>query len=151
MALPSVRSVLIVLALATWVTPSRAAGDAEALKLVASAMETDFLNDNFTAAEEKLTRAEAVCRRKTCEPSLLAGIYGYFAVIAWVADKDKEATVKYLKSMLQRSPQEKLDKDYAPDEMEPLFKKVQQQLRGSATQDLAPSAKEPEERLPSAA
>jgi hypothetical protein len=151
MSLPSVRSVLIVLFFATWATPSRAAGDAEAMKLITSAMETDFLHDEFDAADEKLMRAESVCRRKTCEPSLYAGIYGYLAVISWVADQDKDKTVKYLTYMLQLDPREKLDKDYAPADMEPLLKKAQQQLRGSATQDSAPSAGEPEEKVPSAA
>jgi len=153
MSLPIVRAIVIIFTLTAWVTPSRAAvkgGDAEARKIITSAMETDFLNDKFDAAEVKLDRAEALCKRKPCSPSVLASIYGYYAIISWVAGHDKEGAIKDLQTMLQINPQQKLDEDYAPEEMTPLFKKAQQLARTSEPLE-EPPAQEPEERRPSAA
>jgi hypothetical protein len=148
MKLPIVRATLLVLIFTTWVTASHAAeaqGDAEARKLMAAAMESDFSNDKFDAADNKLTQAVAICRRKGCSRPVLASIYGYFAVISWVADQDNEGTIRDLKSMLQINPQQKLDEEYAPVEMDRLLKKAQQQL-GSASE-----TQDPEERRSSAA
>ncbi|HMJ55413.1 MAG TPA: hypothetical protein VK540_25230 [Polyangiaceae bacterium] len=155
MSLPIVRAIVIVLTLTAWVTPSRAAanpGDAEARKLILSAMETDFLNDNFDGAEAKLDKAEALCRRKACSSSVRASIFGYYAIISWVAGHNKDGAINDLKSMLQVNPQQKLDEDYAPEEMTPLFKKAQQLARTSTSlPESKSSAQEPEERRPSAA
>src|SRR6185503_2299128 len=106
-----VRVIVIVFTLTAWVTSARAAvspGDAEARKLISSAMETDFLDENFDAAETKLNKAEALCKRKACSPSVQASIYGYFACISWVAGQDQEGAINDLKSMLQINPQQKL-------------------------------------------
>ena len=155
MSLPIVRAIVIVLTLTAWVTPSRAAanpGDAEARKLILSAMETDFLNDNFDGAEAKLDKAETLCRRKACSSSVRASIFGYYAIISWVAGHNKDGAINDLKSMLQVNPQQKLDEDYAPEEMTPLFKKAQQLARTSTSlPESKSSAQEPEERRPSAA
>ena len=155
MSLPIVGAIVIVFTLTAWVTPSRAAaspGDAEVRKLITAAMEIDFLGENFDAAEIKLNRAEAVCKRKACSPSVFASIYGYFAIISWVAGHDKEGTISDIRSMLQINPQQKLDEEYAPAEMTPLFKKAQQPARTSAApQESSSSAQEPEERRLSAA
>jgi hypothetical protein len=153
MSLPIVRAIVIIFTLTVWVTPSRAAvsgGDAEARKIITSAMETDFLSDNFDAAETKLNRAEALCKRKPCSPSVMASIYGYFAIISWVAGHDKDGAIKDLQTMLKINPQQKLDEDYAPDEMTPLFKKAQQLARTSEPLEEPAPAREPEERRPSA-
>ena len=155
MSLPIVRAIVIVFTLTAWVTPSRAAaspGDAEARKLIVAAMEIDFLTGNFDAAEIKLNRAEAICRRKgACSSSVFASIYGYFAIISWVDGQDQEGAINDLRSMLQINPQQKLDEQYAPKEMIPLFKKAQLPARTSAPlQEPKSSAQEPEERRPSA-
>jgi chemotaxis protein histidine kinase CheA len=154
MNLPIVCAIVIVLSLTTWVSPSRAApspGDAEARKLITSAMEIDFLAENFDGAESKLNRADALCRRKPCSPSVFASIYGYFAIISWVAGQDQEGTVEDLRSMLQINPQQKLDEQYAPKDMTPLLKKAQQSRTSAPAQESRSSAEEPEERRLSAA
>jgi chemotaxis protein histidine kinase CheA len=155
MSLPIVRAIVIVFTLTAWVTPSRAAaspGDAEARKLITPAMEIDFLGENFDAAEIKLNRAEELCKRKACSPSVFASIYGYFAIISWVAGHDKDGAIKDLQSMLQINPKQKLDDAYAPEDMTPLFKKAQALARTSEPlQEPKSSAPEPEERRPSAA
>ena len=155
MSLPIIRAIVIVFTLTAWALPSRAAvsgGDAEARKIITAAMEIDFLAENYDAAETKLNRAEALCKRKPCSPSVKASIYGYFAIISWVAGHDKEGATNDLKAMLQINPQQKLDEQYAPEEMTPLFKKAQQLARTSEPlQEPTSSAPEPEERRPSAA
>ena len=155
MSLPIVRAIVIVFTLTAWVTPSQAAGnqgDAEARKVITSAMEIDFLNDNFDAAETKLNQAEALCKRKTCSPSVFASIYGYFAILSWVGGHSKEGAINDLKTMLQVNPQQKLDEEYAPEEMTPLYKKAQQLARtGAPLQEPKAAPQEPEERRPSAA
>jgi hypothetical protein len=149
MNLPIVRATLLAFTFTAWVTASHGAetqGDAEARKLITSAMETDFLDDKFDAADNKLTQAVEICRRKGCSTAVLGSIYGYFAVISWVADHDKEATIKDLKSMLRINPRQQLDLSYAPEEMDPLLKKAQQQFRASGGE-----ARDPEEGRSSAA
>lgn len=153
MSLPIVRAIVIVFTLTAWVSPSRAAaspGDTEARRLIVAAMEIDFLSENFDAAETKLSQADTLCRRKACSPSVFASIYGYFAILSWVASHDQEAAINNLKSMLKINPQQKLDEQYAPKEMAPLFRKAQQARTSAPLQEPKSSAPEPEAR-PSAA
>jgi len=154
MSLPIVRAVVIVFTLTAWVSPSRAGaspGDTEARKLTVAAMEIDFLSENFDAAETKLNQADALCRRKACSPSIFASIYGYFAILSWVASHDQEEAINDLKSMLKINPQQKLDEQYAPKEMAPLFRKAQQARTSAPLQEQPKSsAPEPEPHLAAA-
>jgi len=147
MSRPIVRAILILAALTFRVISARAAGtagNAEVRKLITAAMEDEFLDSNFEAADKKLTQAEAICKRKGCSSSVHASIFGYFAIVDWVADQDRQATIDDLKSMLEINPQQKLDADYAPPEMKAMLKKAQAELRAAPPPE--PQAREVEER-----
>src|SRR5687768_2550291 len=96
--LSAVRVCLVVAALSAWAfavdgaTPPATpqAGDAEAHKLVTSAMEVDYLKMSFDAAKKKLSQAALTCRRKGCSTGLHASIHGYFAIIHWLGENAQD-------------------------------------------------------------
>jgi len=92
-------------------------GDAQAKKLMQSAMDKDYMAGNFEAATKKLSQADAICQNLGCSPSAQAQIWGFMAVVDWVGTEDYDAAIKDVRTMLKLDPQHRLDDTYAPPEL----------------------------------
>jgi hypothetical protein len=158
--LSAVRMCLVVAALNVWAfaadgaTPPATpqAGDAEAHKLVTSAMEVDYLKMSFDAAKKKLSQAALTCRRKGCSSGLHASIHGYFAIIHWLGENAQDLAQEDLKNMLKIDLDQKLDVRYSNEELEEEWDARRAEVRKVVMEERRiQAAREAEERKAAAA
>ena len=128
------------------------AGDAEAQKLVNTAMEVDYLKMSFDAAKKKLSQAALICRRKGCSTGLHASIHGYFAVIHWLGEDAQDLAGEDLKNMLKIDLDQKLDVRYSNEEIEEEWEARRTEIRKVVMEEKrVQAAREAEERKAAAA
>jgi chemotaxis protein histidine kinase CheA len=111
---------LVGLALCVWTMGARAAGaagDADAKKLMKTAMEKNYMGGDFELAVKKLRQATELCQAKGCTPSVQAEIYGSLAVVHWVGTEETGTASDDLRAMVKADPKYELDDTYAPPEL----------------------------------
>ena len=120
------RTRLVVLVMAVSMASARAEpapGNAEAIKLIASALDTAYgKTKKIEVAEAKLLQAVGVCERRGCSSDLHASVYGYLAILHWFFDPDHARAIRDLKIMRKIDPEEELDSEYATKALERAWK-----------------------------
>jgi hypothetical protein len=126
MSLLAQRTRLVVLIMAVSMASARAEpapGNAEVIKLIASALDTAYGKaKKIEAAEAKLMQAVGVCERRGCSSDLHASVYGYLAILHWFFDPDHARAIRDLKTMRKINPEEELDSEYATKALERAWK-----------------------------
>ena len=93
------------------------AGDAQAKKLLKTAMDKSYMAGDFDVAVGKLNQADALCKMRGCSPSLRAEIYGSLAIVHWVGLEDNDSALQDLRAMVKSDPKFELGDTYAPPEL----------------------------------
>ena len=126
MSLLAQRTRLVVLVMAVSMASARAEpapGNAEVIKLIASALDTAYgKTKKIEVAEAKLLQAVGVCERRGCSSDLHASVYGYLAILHWFFDPDHARAIRDLKMMRKIDPAEELDSEYATKALERAWK-----------------------------
>jgi hypothetical protein len=105
-------------------TASAAPNDAEALKLRDQAIDTDYLATNFSAAEEKLQKALAMCKSPAdCSHAVHARLLCDLGVIYFMLQKADEGRAQFARA-LKEDPQLTLDKDLSTTDLQREFAAV---------------------------
>jgi len=100
-----------------------APGNAEVIKLIASALDTAYGKaKKIEVAEAKLMQAMGVCERRGCSSDLHASVYGYLAILHWFFDPDHARAIRDLRMMRKIDPEEELDSEYATKALERAWK-----------------------------
>ena len=120
------RTRLVVLIMAVSMASARAEpapGNAEVIKLIASALDSAYgKTKKIDVAEAKLIQAVGVCERRGCSPDLHASVYGYLAIVHWFFDPDHARAIRDLRTMRKIDPAEELDSEYATKALERAWK-----------------------------
>src|SRR6266571_539831 len=74
------------------------AGDAQAKKLVKTAMDKNYMAVDFDVAVGKLNQADALCKMRGCSASLRAEVFGSLAIVHWVGLEDNESALQDLRA-----------------------------------------------------
>jgi hypothetical protein len=126
MSLLAQRTRIVVLVMAVSMASARAEtapGNAEVIKLIASALDVAYgKTKKIEAAETKLFQALSVCERRGCSSDLRASVYGYLAIVHWFFDPDHARAIRDLKMMRKIDPEEELDSEYATKALERAWK-----------------------------
>jgi hypothetical protein len=137
------RTRLVVLVMAVSMASARAEtapGNGEAIKLIASALDTAYgKTKKIDVAEAKLLQAVSVCERRGCSPDLHASVYGYLAILHWFFDPDHARAIRDLRIMRKIDPEEELDSEYATKALERAWKTALGEVPAAATEE--PKAK----------
>ena len=116
------------------------AGDAQAKKLLKTAMDKSYMAGDFDVAVGKLNQADALCKMRGCSPSLRAEIYGSLAIVHWVGLEDNDSALQDLRAMVKSDPKFELGDTYAPPELLQALDGVRAEGRRSAAGAGAPVA-----------
>jgi hypothetical protein len=124
-------------------TASAAPNDAAALKLRDQAIDTDYLATNFTAAEEKLQKALALCKTPAeCSHSVHARLLCDLGVIYFMLQKADEGRAQFA-AALKEDAQLTLDPDLSTTDLQREFAAVKSGHPATPAPSSAPAASGP--------
>jgi len=117
---------------------------AEALQLVKTAIEQDYISADFASALQKLNTAAITCERIKCEANVQARILAYQATVKFVGLGERDSGTVALKQALALDPKVALDSDLSNPELVALFGELGGDVNAKAEPFAESPASDPE-------
>ncbi len=106
--------------------------DKEATKLIAQAMDEDYLNVDFDKAEAKLKKALDACSKDACSPEVLAKVHVALATVHGVGQSKLDVAKADLVNAVKADPNVKLLDGLSTPELEAKLKEAQAEAGGGS-------------------